>query len=84
MPDDEQDPQRDGVFSGYGVASAVIGVVAVVAVALAALIWTQHRDDSGELTYRTRVLQAAAEWTGVLINMNSDSSGWTAAPAAAG
>lgn len=82
MPDDEQDPQRDGdfsvssgrggVFSGYGLASAVLGVVAVVAVALAALIWTQHRDDSGELTYRTRVLQTAAEWTGVLINMNSD------------
>ncbi|MDZ4264996.1 MAG: hypothetical protein U1D00_04705 [Mycobacterium sp.] len=72
MPDDEQDPQRDGVFSGYGVASAVLGVVAVVAVALAALIWTQHRDDAGELTYRTEVLQAAAEWTGVLINMNAD------------
>jgi hypothetical protein len=75
MPDDEQDPQPDGVFSvfsGYGIASAVLGVVAVVAVVLAGLIWTQHRDYNDELRYRAEVLQAAADWTGVLINMSKD------------
>jgi len=75
MPDDEQEPQRDGVlsvFSGYGIVSAVVAVVAVAAAVLAGMIWTQHRQDSDELTYRTQVLQAAADWTGVLINMNKD------------
>ena len=75
MPDDEPTPDHDDdgpVVTRYGVASAVLGVIAVVAVALAALIWTQHRDDAGELQYRTRIMQAAAEWTGVLINMNKD------------
>lgn len=72
MPDDEQEPQRDGIFSSYGVASAVLGAVAIAAVVLAGLIWSQHRADTDELRYRTQVLQAAAEWTGVLINMNND------------
>jgi hypothetical protein len=62
----------DGVFTSYGIGSAVLGVIAVAAIALAALIWTQHRSDADELRYRTRVMQAAAEWTTVLINMNKD------------
>ncbi len=77
MPDDEhvpeQKPHAGGVFSGYGVASAVLGMVAVVAVVLAAVIWSGHRAETDELRYRTQVLQTAAEWTGVLINLNSDS-----------
>jgi len=40
---------------------------------LGALIWTQHRSDVDELHYRTRVMQAAADWTSVLVNMNKDS-----------
>ncbi len=72
MPDDEQDPQRAGIFSSYGIASAVLGAVAVAAVVLATLIWTQHRGDTAELRYRTQVLQTAADWTNVLINMNTD------------
>ena len=60
------------VFTGFGIASAVLGVLAVAAVVLGALIWTQHRSDVDELHYRTRVMQAAADWTGVLINMNKD------------
>jgi len=72
MPDDEQEPQRAGTFSPFGIASAVLGVIAVAAVVLAAVIWTHHRGDVDELGYRTRVLQTAADWTGVLINMNSD------------
>ncbi|ORB30202.1 hypothetical protein [Mycolicibacterium parafortuitum] len=77
MPDDEHVPEQKshagGVFSGYGVASAVLGVVALVAVVLAAVIWSGHRAETDELRYRTQVLQTAAEWTGVLINLNPDS-----------
>ncbi|MGE2835268.1 hypothetical protein [Mycobacterium sp. SMC-4] len=72
MPD-EQEVRREGVFSGYGIGSAVLAVVAVVAVVLGSLIWVGHRNDSAELEHRTRVLQTAAEWTGVLINMSKDS-----------
>ncbi len=72
MPDDDQQPQPGGVVSAYGIASAVLGVIAVAAVVLATLIWTEHRTDTEELAYRTRVLQAAADWTGVLINMTAD------------
>ncbi len=39
---------------------------------LAGLIWSHHRSDVDELRYRARVLQAAADWTSVLINMNKD------------
>lgn len=72
MPDDEQEPQPRGVFTAYGVASAALSVVAVAALVLAAVIWGNHRSDVDELRYRAQVLQAAADWTGVLINMNSD------------
>jgi len=75
MADDQDtpDPAEDGpVFSGFGIASTVVGVIAVAAVVLAALIWTQHRDDVDELRYRARAMQAAADWTAVLINMNKD------------
>lgn len=73
MPEDEPTAPEDGpVFTPFGIASAVLGLIAVVAVALAALIWTQHRDDNDELKYRTRVMQTAADWTSVLINMNKD------------
>jgi hypothetical protein len=76
MPDDQPVPEHDGddgpVFSGFGIGSAVLAALAVAAVMLAGLIWTQHRSDVDELRYRTRVIQAAADWTGVLINMNKD------------
>jgi hypothetical protein len=73
MPEDEPTQSDEGpVFTSFGVASAVLGVVAVVAVALATLIWTQHRDDTDELRYRARIMQAAADWSSVLINMNKD------------
>ncbi|OBF89383.1 hypothetical protein A5790_20515 [Mycobacterium sp. 852002-51152_SCH6134967] len=73
MPEDEPTAVEDGsVFTKYGIASAVLGLVAVVAVALAALIWTQHHDHTDELRYRARVMQTAVDWTNVLINMNKD------------
>ena len=76
MPDEPTEDRGDDsgpVFTGFGIGSAVLGIVAVVAIALAVLIWTQHRSDVDELRYRTRVMQAAADWTSVLINMNKDS-----------
>ena len=59
------------VFTGLGIGSAALGVVAIAAVVLATLIWTGHRTEIEDRTYESRVLQAAADWTGVLINMNS-------------
>jgi hypothetical protein len=75
MSDEEPDeePTKDGGgLSGYGIASAALGVVAVVAVVLAGWLWSGHRAEIAERTYQTDVLQAAADWTGVLINMNKD------------
>ena len=80
MPDDltaeraaeAEQPDAGGGFSGYGIASAVLGVIAVVALVVAALIWTAHRSEVDEGAYKSRVLQAAADWTGELINMNKD------------
>jgi hypothetical protein len=77
-PDDDSGPDPSGserpdgqMFSSYGIASAVLGVLSVAAVVLGVIIWSTHRDDAGERTYLTRVLQTAADWTSVLINMNS-------------
>ncbi|MDT5119504.1 MAG: hypothetical protein QOE30_5243 [Mycobacterium sp.] len=67
----EPDPEGDAIFSPYGVASAVLGVLSVAAIVLVAIIWSTHRDDAAERTYLSRVMQTGADWTGVLINMNS-------------
>jgi hypothetical protein len=67
----ETEPPAGRVFSAYGIASTALGVLAVAAVVLGYMIWSAHRDDVGERIYLTRVMQTAAEWTGVLINMNS-------------
>jgi hypothetical protein len=71
--DDESGPEAAGgrIFSIYGIASTVLGVLAVAAVVLGYVIWSAHRDEVAERAYLTRVMQTAAEWTGVLINMNS-------------
>jgi hypothetical protein len=67
----EAEPVGGRVFSTYGIASTVLGVLAVAAVVLGYVIWSSHRDEVGERVYLTRVMQTAADWTGVLINMNS-------------
>jgi hypothetical protein len=67
----EAEPAGGRVFSTYGIASTVLGVLAVAAVVLGYVIWSSHRDEVGERVYLTRVMQTAADWTGVLINMNS-------------
>jgi hypothetical protein len=71
--DEEATQPSDGpIFSAYGVASAVLGVLSVAAIALGVVIWSAHRGDVAERHYQSSVLQAAVEWTGVLINMNTD------------
>jgi hypothetical protein len=72
MPDQLTEEPPAPAVSRYGIASAVLGVVAVAAAVLAAMIWSGHRSETGELAYRTRVLQTAADWTGGLVNMNKD------------
>jgi hypothetical protein len=75
MPDKpEVEPTDDGSgsFTGYGIASAVLGVVSVIAVVFALVIWSGHRDELSERAYQTDVLQAAADWTNLLVNMNKD------------
>lgn len=69
--DDERIQAASGGISGFGIGSAVLGVIAVAAVVFGALTWTGHRNDVEDRQYQTRVLQAAADWTGVLVNMNS-------------
>jgi hypothetical protein len=71
-PDEERTDRRGGVFTGYGIGSAVLGLVSVAAVVLGLMIWSGHRRETDERSYQTSVLQAAADWTNVLINMNSD------------
>ncbi|MGV0739432.1 hypothetical protein BA059_22200 [Mycolicibacterium sp. (ex Dasyatis americana)] len=63
----------DGVLTGFGFASAVAGVIAVVAVVLGAMVWSGHHSASDERAYQTRVLRTAADWTNILININKDS-----------
>lgn len=69
MPDE----QTRGL-SAYGIAAIVFGVVGVAAAVLATMIWSGHRGEVAERVHQTEVLQAAADWTGLLINLNKDSA----------
>ncbi len=67
------EPERDGgVLSGFGVASAALAGLALFAVVLIAVMWSGHRAAEAERAYQAGAMQAAAEWTGLLINMNAD------------
>ena len=68
---DGDDAESAEVFSHYGIASAVLGVLSVAAVVLCFIIWSNHRDQVAERGYLSRVMQTAADWANVLINMNS-------------
>ena len=86
MPDDEQtEPAADErddeatpeeshgpSISAYGIASAVLGALSVAAIVLGWFIWSAHSSDVNERGYQSRAMQAAVDWTGVLINMNTD------------
>jgi hypothetical protein len=67
----DSDAATDAIVSHYGIASAFLGVLSVAAVVLAGLIWSAHRDAATERSYLSGVMRTAADWTGVLINMNS-------------
>ena len=67
---DNTSTSAGATFSRYGVVSAALGVLSVVAVVFGAVIWSTHRDSAGERDHLTRVMGAAADWTNVLINMN--------------
>ncbi|OBJ40660.1 hypothetical protein [Mycobacterium colombiense] len=67
----EDESESAEVFSHYGIASAVLGVLSVAAVVLGFLIWSDHRDQVAERGYLSRAMQTAADWANVLINMNS-------------
>lgn len=64
--------ERRPVFSGFGIASAVLGLVCVAAIVLTTMIWSAHREKADDLAYKARVMQVAVNWAGVLINMNKD------------
>jgi len=67
------DAQTRGL-SAYGIAAIVFGVIGVAAAVLGTMIWSGHRDEVTERVHQTEVLQAAADWTGLLINLNKDSA----------
>ena len=69
--EDDEDDEYERVFSGYGIGSTFLAVLSVAAVVLGVFIWHAHREDTNERAYLSRVMQKAAEWTGVLINMNT-------------
>lgn len=62
--------QSEGIFSGYGIGSAVLGAVGVLAVVAATMFVLNHRAADADRVHKARVLQAAGDWTSVLINMN--------------
>lgn len=65
-------PEPSPPISGFGIASAALGVVAVIAVALIGVLWSGHRGDDGERRHQARAMAAAADWTTILINMNTE------------
>jgi hypothetical protein len=69
MPD-EQTP----AVSRYGVAAIVFGVIALAATVLGGLIWSAHRGEVAARAHQTAVLQTAAAWTALLLNMNTDNA----------
>lgn len=61
-----------GALSGYGWASVALGLVAAAALIFSLVTWKMHHDDVNERIYRSRVMQTAAGWTSVLINLNAE------------
>jgi hypothetical protein len=58
-------------LSFYGIVSAVLGIVSVAAIAFGYVTWSKHHHDVDDRVYQNHVLRAAANWTGVLVNLNA-------------
>lgn len=71
-PGEESEMPGGRVFSSYGLVSAFLGLVAIAAVVFGFITWSMHHGDADDRAYRSRVLQAAAGWTSVLINLNAE------------
>ncbi|MCV7258587.1 hypothetical protein [Mycobacterium shimoidei] len=65
-------PERSGgpIFSVYGIASAVLGLLSVAAIVVGVIFWMQHRDHVDERSYQNRVMGTAGSWATLLINLN--------------
>jgi hypothetical protein len=72
VPDDPRTGRHPGVLSGFGIVSSILAVLAVVAIVAIAVMWSGHRAAESERADQARAMQAAADWTGLLINMNAD------------
>lgn len=59
-------------WSPFGIASAALGLLTVAAMALVAVLWVGHHSAEADRGHQARAMQAAAQWTAVLINMNAD------------
>ncbi len=69
---DTAEAEQGPAFSAFGIASTALALISVAAIVLATLIWLDHRQNYDTLNYQSRVAQAAADWTAVLINMNKN------------
>ena len=71
MPDEQRNARTRPAF---GIASAVLALIAAAALSTVIVLWSGHRSASADRQYEGRALQAAADWTTVLINMNTDNA----------
>lgn len=69
MPEDSEDSTRPG-WSRFGIGSAALGVICAAALVVIAVLGFSHRAADTDRARQARVMQTAAEWTGLLINMN--------------
>ncbi|KAA8967507.1 hypothetical protein [Mycobacterium sp.] len=55
----------------YRVASAILGIASLAAIALGLITWSAHHREVDDRAYQNRVVRTAANWASVLINLNA-------------
>jgi hypothetical protein len=68
----EASEERWPMFSGFGIASAVLGLLCVAAVVLATLIWSTHDDKEDNLEHQARAMLVARNWVQTLITITEE------------